>query len=68
MPRVSTSRVLARPGTPISSACPPRQQRDQGLLDHLGLTEDDLADALAHEAEAFAERLDLGNEIARRRR
>ena len=41
-----------------------RQQRDQGLLDHLGLTEDDLADALANEPEALAQRLDFGNEVS----
>jgi hypothetical protein len=40
------------------------QQRDQGLLDHLALTKDDLADALAHQAEASAQGLDLGNEIS----
>jgi hypothetical protein len=40
-----------------------RQQRDQGLLDDLGLAEDDLTDALANEAQALAERFDLGDEI-----
>src|SRR4051794_34030609 len=43
-----------------------RQDRDQGLLDHVGLAENHLADALAHQGEPFAERLDLGNEVARR--
>ena len=40
------------------------QQRDQGLLDHLALAENDRADTFAHEAEALAERVDLGDEIA----
>ena len=43
-----------------------RQERDQGLLDDLCLAEDDLADALAHEPETLAQRLDLGDEIRRR--
>ena len=32
------------------------QQRDQGLIDHLALAEDDVADLLAHSAEPLAER------------
>ena len=42
-----------------------REQRDQGLLDDLALAEDDLADAVAHQAEAFAERFDRGDQIPR---
>src|SRR4051812_4758542 len=42
------------------------QDRDQGLLDHVGLAENYFADALAHQGEPFAERLDLGNEVTRR--
>ena len=64
MPSVSTSRVLARPGHADQQRVAARQQRDQGLLDHLALAEDDLADALADLAQALAERLDLGDEIA----
>ena len=41
------------------------EQRDQRLIDHLALAEDDAADALAHQGEALAERLDLGDEIGR---
>ena len=40
MPSVSTSLVLARPGTPISRPWPPASKRDQGLLDHVVLAED----------------------------
>src|SRR5579864_6843734 len=39
----------------------------QRLLDDLALAEDDLADALAHEAQALAEPFDLGDEIGRGR-
>jgi hypothetical protein len=41
----------------------PAQQGDQGLLDHLPLTKDDFADPLADEAQAPAQRFNLGNEI-----
>jgi hypothetical protein len=40
-----------------------RQQRDQGLLDDLGLAENDLTDALANKAQALAQLFDLGDEI-----
>ena len=39
------------------------QEGDQGLLDHFALTKDDFADALADEAQASAQRFDLGDEI-----
>ena len=42
---------------------PAAQQRDQGLLDHFALAENDLADAFADEMQPLAERLDLGDEI-----
>ena len=44
MPSVSTSLVLARPGTPTSSPWPPDSRVTQRLLDHLLLAEDDAAD------------------------
>ena len=43
MPIVSTSFVLARPGTPSNSAWPP-QYSNESLLDDLVLAEDDGAD------------------------
>jgi hypothetical protein len=42
---------------------PAAQQGDQGLLDHLALAKDDFTDTFADEAEAAAQRFDLGNEI-----
>jgi hypothetical protein len=42
------------------------QQRDQGLLDHFVLTEDNLADPFADETQPLAQRLDLGDKIPRR--
>ncbi len=56
---------LGEPGHADQQRVAAREQRDQGLLDHLGLTEDDLADALADELQALAQRLDLGDEIRR---
>ncbi len=56
---------LGEPGHADQQRVAARQQRDQGLLDHLGLTEDDLADALADELEALPKRFDLGDEIRR---
>ena len=40
------------------------QQRDQRLIDHLVLAEDDAADRGAHGGDARAERLDLGEDCA----
>src|SRR6266404_2968575 len=39
------------------------QQGDQGLLDHFSLAENDFADTLSDEAQAPAQRFDLGDEI-----
>ncbi len=44
------------------------QERDEGLIDHLALAEDDAADALAHERQALAERVDGGGEVGGRAR
>jgi hypothetical protein len=44
-------RVLARPGTPVMMLLPPDEQRDQHLLDHVVLADDQLAQ-LAHDAVA----------------
>jgi hypothetical protein len=42
------------------------QQRDQGLLDHFALTENDFADPVADDAKPIAQSFDLGDEIPRR--
>ena len=53
-------RVLARPGTPISSTWPRAEQGNKCLLDEaLLLAENHPADALAGMAQALAQRLDL---------
>ena len=66
MPSVSTSRVLARPGHADQQRVAARQQRDQRLIDHRALAEDDAADALAHLPQALAERFDLGDQLVGR--
>ena len=43
-----TSSVLASPGTPTSSDVAAGEERDQQLLDHLVLADDDLADLSPH--------------------
>ena len=63
VPSVSTSRVLARPGTPIKQRVTAGQQGDQGLVDHLLLTEDDSRDAGANLRQPVAECLDLMGEL-----
>ena len=45
----------------------PSEQRDKRAIDDLRLAEDHPADALAHLAQAFAQFLDVGNKVARRR-
>jgi hypothetical protein len=40
-----------------------REQRDQSLLDHFALAEDDLADPFADQAQSLAQRFDFGDEI-----
>ncbi|MGT2467352.1 hypothetical protein ACVOMV_24360 [Mesorhizobium atlanticum] len=47
MPSVSTSLVLASPGTPTSSAWPPARERHQRALDDRFLAEDHPADSIA---------------------
>ena len=59
MPSVSTSFVLARPGTPTSSPWPPASKRDERLLDDLLLAEDHRADRRAGGGDHAIER-DLG--------
>ena len=54
---------LSEAGDAYQQRMPAAQQRDQGLLDHLALPKDDLADTFANEAEAPPQRFDLGNEI-----
>jgi hypothetical protein len=55
---------LGEPGHADQQCVAARQQRDQGLLDDLGLAENDLTDALANQAQALAQRFDLGDEIS----
>ena len=59
---------LGEAGDADQQRVPAAQQGDQGLLDHLALTKDDFADPLADEAQASAQRFDLGNEIGGGRR
>ena len=59
---------LGEPGDADQQGVSAAQQGDQGLLDHLALTEDDFADPLADEAQAPAQRFDLGDEICGGRR
>ena len=50
---VRTSSVLARPGHAGQQAVPAGEQRDQQLIDHLLLADDDLAQLVADAAAAF---------------
>ena len=47
MPSVSTSRVLPRPGTPVSRAWPPLKIAIRVCVDDFVLADDDLADGIA---------------------
>ena len=62
LPSVSTSSVLARPGTPISSAWPPDRMRDERALDHLLLAEDDGGGGLLDALDALAGRFDAADD------
>jgi hypothetical protein len=43
-----------------------REQRDQSLLDHFALAEDNLADPFADQTQSLAKRLDFGDKFPRR--
>ena len=58
---------LGETGHADQQGMPAAQEGDQGLLDHLALTKDDFADALADEAEAAPKRSDFGNADRQRR-
>ena len=62
LPSVSTSSVLARPGTPISSACPPDKDGDERALDHLLLAEDHRRGGFLDALDALAGRLDAADD------
>ena len=59
-PKVSTSLVLARPGTPINKKVAARQERNQGLIDDILLAINDPADGSARGPQLGAQPLDVG--------
>ena len=61
MPSVSTSWVLARPGTPTSSPWPPASKVDQRLLDHRVLAEDDAPHFIPEHREPHRQRFRFGD-------
>ena len=54
---------LGEAGDADQQRVPSAQEGDQGLLHHFPLAENDFADTLSDEAQARAERFDLGDEI-----
>ena len=62
-PSVRTSSVLPRPGTPSSSTCPPREQRDERALDDGVLADDDFADLRAQRRRRPGGRFGFGSSV-----
>ena len=62
LPSVSTSSVLARPGTPISSRVAAGQDGYECALDHLVLAEDDGRSGFLHALDTLASRFDAADD------
>ena len=63
MARVSTSLVLARPGTPISRPWPPASRVTSALFDHIILAENHLAETLLRRGEGLGRGVQPGRGI-----